>query len=557
MVIYAVSQVSYSYVPSTGPHHFMRPSQVHVPVRTQQQQPQQQEQQQPEQMTPRERFLARLRESRHQRDQQQQHQQQQRQQQQQQPPQLQRAHSFVPQQGANAFRPVNRTQTVGAIPPRALPRFARVTEENQKNHANSTRQVMSELKEMNALSFGQGQISVEMEGDSPFQLILTLTPNDGLYKDGYYMISMHIPPQYPAKKPSFHFRNLIFHPNVSTDGSICFSLLSESNSNLRLADYAHGMLWLLYYPNLYSRMNSDCPQNEKQFATLVRKSIEGGRVAGIDYVRSKVLVERDEKEKEELKKKEEAEAEEKGDEGKGKEEEDKEDTTIAPKSEWHLIGEEWIQFFEDDFDKIDALKAAKFVEEDDDDYYNACFAGHNQAQMADGSLRPLSSLRQGDLVTTGPSTPPSEIVCVVRTKINNEAPSLVHLPGGLSVTPTHPLRVAPGEGEWVFPRDISPPRETPGVPYIYSFVLGGRGEEGRGAGMVIEGVECIGLGHGVEGDNVASHPYFGTERVVEQLEGLRGWRRGEVTLGEGAFVRSEETGMLDGLRAEREIFDEE
>ena len=406
---------------------------------------------------------------------------------------------------------------------------------------------------MNCLSFGEGQVVVEMEGDSPFALVVTLTPNEGLYKDGYFEITMKIPPEYPSKKPTFHFRSPVFHPNVGEDGSICFSLLNESDSNLRIADYAHGLLWLMYYPNLYSRMNSSCPQDEKQFASMVKDSIQGGSVAGKVYKRSKVLLEKDEKKKEE-----EEERKKNGEEenAKGKEEE------TAPKSEWHLIGQDWVQFFEDDFDKIEALKAAAVISEDedyysDDDYYfNACFAGHNEALMADGSHRPLSTLRQGDLVSTGPSTPPSEIVCVVRTQIRNGSPSLVHLPGGLEVTPTHPIRVDPQEGEWVFPRTLGTARETPNVPYIYSFVLEGRGEEGRGAGMVIQGMECIGLGHGIMGDEVASHPYFGTERVVEELEGLRGWRRGVVTLEEGAFVRSAETGMLDGLIPEREIFEE-
>ena len=290
-------------------------------------------------------------------------------------------------------------------------------------------------------------------------------------------------------------------------------------------------------------MNSDCPQDEKQFAGLVKTSIVGGMVCGRHYPKSQVLRERELKEK--VKKQEEKEEEK--EEGKGKEEEE------APKSEWHLIGEEWVQVFEDDLDKVEELKKAKKVEIN---YYNACFAGHNEALMADGSLRRLSALRQGDLVSTGPSTPPSEISCVVRTHIRNGSPSLVRLPGGLEVTPTHPIRVEPQEGDWVFPRTLGIARETPNVPYIYSFVLEGRGEEGRGAGMVIQGMECIGLGHGVMGDEVASHPYFGTERVVEDLERLRGWRKGMVTLEEGAFVRSAETGMLDGLMPEREIFEE-
>ena len=111
----------------------------------------------------------------------------------------------------------------------------------------------------------------------------------------------------------------------------------------------------------------------------------------------------------------------------------------------------------------------------------------------------LDRLQRGDIVSTGPNTPPAEIRCVVRTQIANQTPSLVHLPGGLMVTATHPVRTSPQSGRWVFPRDLSPARPTPGVPHIFSFLLEGRGQEGNGAGMVIEGVECIALAHGVEG----------------------------------------------------------
>jgi len=116
-----------------------------------------------------------------------------------------------------------------------------------------------------------------------------------LYQDGEYEIEMKLPKEYPRSKPTFACKSVIFHPNVDYCGKICFSLLDESDSNLRIADYAHGMLWLLYYPNLWSRLNMDCPREEKPFAQMVRTSIAGGVVAGRSYPRSRKLVKMDEK----------------------------------------------------------------------------------------------------------------------------------------------------------------------------------------------------------------------------------------------------------------------
>jgi hypothetical protein len=39
---------------------------------------------------------------------------------------------------------------------------------------------------------------------------------------------------------------------------------------MRLVDYAHALLWLLYQPNLDSRLNSQCPHDRSTFEQQVR-----------------------------------------------------------------------------------------------------------------------------------------------------------------------------------------------------------------------------------------------------------------------------------------------
>mmetsp|Transcript_26868 Transcript_26868/g.37418 ORF Transcript_26868/g.37418 Transcript_26868/m.37418 type:complete len:286 (-) Transcript_26868:223-1080(-) len=212
--------------------------------------------------------------------------------------------------------------------PQSPPAFKRVTEEKEPEYPNNAvRQIMKELKEMNSVSFGEGQVRVQMKSDDPFSLSVILTPNDGLYKDGEYTFDMSLTEEYPTKKPTVSCPCQIFHPNVSYSGSVCFSLLSEDHAGLRIADFAHGLLWLLYYPNLYSRMNSDCPRDEREFAQMVRKSIEGGEVSGHTYKRSPQLPPLEEKK------------EEKGDLLKG----EKNGKCWV----WKLVGQNWEQVFED------------------------------------------------------------------------------------------------------------------------------------------------------------------------------------------------------------------
>eukprot|EP00008_Paramoeba_atlantica_P003685 CAMPEP_0201485648 /NCGR_PEP_ID=MMETSP0151_2-20130828/9746_1 /ASSEMBLY_ACC=CAM_ASM_000257 /TAXON_ID=200890 /ORGANISM="Paramoeba atlantica, Strain 621/1 / CCAP 1560/9" /LENGTH=428 /DNA_ID=CAMNT_0047869881 /DNA_START=167 /DNA_END=1453 /DNA_ORIENTATION=+ len=402
-------------------------------------------------------------------------------------------------------------------------KFTRITKEQEPKYANNAiRQIMTELKEFNSYSFSQDQVEVAMEGEDPYSLLITLTPNDGLYRDGYYEVGMKLTKEYPTKKPELTFKSPIFHPNIAYSGAICFSLLNE-DKKLRITDYVHGMLWLLYHPNLFSRMNSDCPTDEMSFASLVRKSISGGEIAGHTYPRSKKLPSKVKEKKDTL--------------GELKTEKD------GKVWVWRLVGEDWVQFFEDEFSKIEQKQrvAKRRIEED---RRNMCFAGRCRVLMANGEYRRVDEIRRGDLVSAGSEGRSAEILCVVRTRIDNQTPRLVELEGGLLVTEMHPIRV---DGQWRFPVELSPAHPCPNVPYIYSFVMK------TGHVMMINGYECIGLGHNFTNDPVAAHPFLGSNQIIEALTELQGWKNGLVTLQEGAFIRSPRTQMLDGLDLQREI----
>jgi ubiquitin-conjugating enzyme E2 M len=144
------------------------------------------------------------------------------------------------------------------------------------------KEILREYKEMNLNSFSDGQINIAFpDEDDLRQVQITLLPNAGFYKDGKFEFQLVLPEDYPNSVPTANCNTIMFHPNISYDGSICLNIFSdEFDTCLRLADYAHALLWLLYQPNLDSLLNSDCPQDLDEFAAKVRQSIEGGQVAG-------------------------------------------------------------------------------------------------------------------------------------------------------------------------------------------------------------------------------------------------------------------------------------
>lgn len=172
--------------------------------------------------------------------------------------------------------------------------------------------------------------------------------------------------------------------------------------------------------------------------------------------------------------------------------------------------------------------------------------------MADGTLKStkkefhkltcaeVQDVRSGDVVLGVNGA--SKVVCVVKTVCVGGKTQLVQLPGGLRVTPWHPVRI---NGEWHFPGDVGDILFGEPCPAVFSFVLDG------GHIMVINGTECVTLGHGFVG-KVVGHAYFGTRAVIDDLVQMAGWQQGIIVLRGGCLLRGED-GLVSGLAKETEI----
>lgn len=186
---------------------------------------------------------------------------------------------------------------------------------------------------------------------------------------------------------------------------------------------------------------------------------------------------------------------------------------------------------------------------------NPCFHHDALVRMQDASYTKVSDLKKGDQVAavclppahahaqqhesrggsstlgaaqrTAPIAAP-RVVCVVRTDCMGAREKLVALNGGkLLVTPWHPVCV---EDVWVFPAEIAV-QEDAACPAVYSVLLD------SGHALEVGGVVAVTLGHGIEEDAVASHEYFGSQRVVKDLKGLPGFSCGKLHFRHGCIQR--------------------
>ena len=174
-----------------------------------------------------------------------------------------------------------------------------------------------------------------------------------------------------------------------------------------------------------------------------------------------------------------------------------------------------------------------------------CFHAGSAVALANGTHVLIRDLAKGDRVATAGGGE-AKVRCVVRTACPLGHADLVTLPGGLRVTPWHPVRLA-DEAAWCFPaRDVGGAMRSRTSPCeaVYSVLLESEHT------MLIDGYQVVGLGHGITNDSVASHPFFGQQdAVVGSLQAMTGWRTGFVDLDSCEPVEHDATsGLVNGLR---------
>ncbi len=53
-------------------------------------------------------------------------------------------------------------------------------------------------------------------------------PSGSPYEGGIFFLDIHFPLEYPFKPPKITFATRVYHPNISSNGSICLDILKDA-----------------------------------------------------------------------------------------------------------------------------------------------------------------------------------------------------------------------------------------------------------------------------------------------------------------------------------------
>jgi hypothetical protein len=167
-----------------------------------------------------------------------------------------------------------------------------------------------------------------------------------------------------------------------------------------------------------------------------------------------------------------------------------------------------------------------------------CWDQWTPIRMEDGGTKYAKDVIAGERVWGG-----HRIRAVVRTIVNARVPMVQLSHGSGTITPWHPVRRT--AGAWQFPAEIEGLTQKEEVVNFYYNMVLETGHVLRLGGE--QGWETCTLGHGFTDGPVITHPYFGTEAVLKDLQAARGWDEGLVILNAARTRRDPETGLVCGL----------
>lgn len=169
-----------------------------------------------------------------------------------------------------------------------------------------------------------------------------------------------------------------------------------------------------------------------------------------------------------------------------------------------------------------------------DNSINSCFTGDCKIQSSRG-LIPVTELQIKDEILNS-SGNFSKIKCILENKIDKNIDMCVCK--GLTITDYHPVKI---NSKWQFPIDCEIfIKKNIKVDSLYSIGLF------DDTSFLIDDIEVIGLGHGITNDNVASHEYFGTEKVINDIFSISS--NGYCKIIPSQIIRDSITGLVNEIK---------
>jgi len=164
-----------------------------------------------------------------------------------------------------------------------------------------------------------------------------------------------------------------------------------------------------------------------------------------------------------------------------------------------------------------------------------CFAGSCKALLKSGRTCNVSDLMVEDeiITTIRDLTKTAKIIGITYTCGLIE---VIKIRKGPTVTPWHPVKEAIYR-EWEIPKG-----KTDTVYVVYNIALD------KHHSISLNDWDVITLGHNNTSDPVAKHPYFGTQRVIDDLSKFEAWkRRFPIELHNENIYRNKDTGLIDSI----------
>ncbi|KAH8041401.1 hypothetical protein MRX96_041625 [Rhipicephalus microplus] len=125
-----------------------------------------------------------------------------------------------------------------------------------------------------------------MEFPDPDDLLnfkLVICPDEGFYRNGRFVFSFRVSPNYPHEPPKVKCDTVVYHPNIDLDGNVCLNILREDwKPVLTVNSIVYGLQFLFLEPNPEDPLNKDAAEvlqsDRKLFEKNVRKAMLGGNV---------------------------------------------------------------------------------------------------------------------------------------------------------------------------------------------------------------------------------------------------------------------------------------
>ena len=160
------------------------------------------------------------------------------------------------------------------------------------------------------------------------------------------------------------------------------------------------------------------------------------------------------------------------------------------------------------------------------DYDGGCFSGNGKVKLLNNKIKKVKDIVKGDILFNG-----SVVECVIVTKVQKKQ-FAVEL-NNVLFTPYHPIFY---NGNWVFPINVKKPEKFY-IDYWYNLILR------NGYSVNINNIDAITLGHN-QNYGILKHPYFGTEKVIEDLKSYMGFEKGIVFINEMPKSIRDENGFI-------------